>query len=54
MAINKFTEIMEIKRRSVFAHWSLLVMAVLIFLGAIERPANRRSMDGFLFANRDS
>lgn len=39
MAIKKFTEIMEIKGVPVYVHWSLFVVAVLIFLGAIERPA---------------
>jgi len=39
MAIKKFTEIMEISRVPVYAHWSLFVIAALILIGAIERPA---------------
>lgn len=38
MALKKFTEILEINRVPVYAHWSLLVLAVLILIGAMERP----------------
>jgi membrane-associated protease RseP (regulator of RpoE activity) len=39
MAIKKFTEIMEINRVPVYAHWSLFVIAALVLIGALERPA---------------
>ncbi len=39
MKLRKLTEIMQINRVRVYAHWSVLVIGALILFGAIERPA---------------
>jgi hypothetical protein len=36
--LRRLTEIMEINGVQVYAHWSVLVIGMLILLGAIERP----------------
>ena len=38
MKLRRLTEIMEINGVQVYAHWSVLVIGMLILLGAIERP----------------
>jgi hypothetical protein len=39
MKLNRLTEFMQIRGVRVYAHWSLLLIAALILVGAIERPA---------------
>lgn len=39
MKPKKLTEIMRIQRVPVYAHWSVIVLAIVILLGAVERPA---------------
>jgi hypothetical protein len=36
--MKKVTEIMQIKGVPVYAHWSVVLIAALILLGALERP----------------
>ena len=36
--MKRLTEIMQIKRVPVYTHWSVLLIAALILLGALERP----------------
>jgi Zn-dependent protease len=36
--MKKLTEIMQIKGVPVYAHWSVILIAALILLGALERP----------------
>ena len=39
MPMPSLTKILVIKRVPVYAHWSLLVLSVVILIGALERPA---------------
>lgn len=39
MGLKKLTEVMRIQRVPVYAHCSVVVLAIVILLGAIERPA---------------
>jgi stage IV sporulation protein FB len=39
LKLKKLTEIMQIKRVRVYAHWSVLLIGALILFGALKRPA---------------